>query len=98
AFVRRDARPVIGDHQLGVRRVELPELDTDVTARWAPLGRVVQQVQYRPREPTGVAEDLPSDDFDVEVNIVAPPTNSFQASIDDLGHVDLLMHDGAGIV
>ncbi|CFR84959.1 Uncharacterised protein [Mycobacterium tuberculosis] len=80
-----------------MRRVELAQPDTHVAARRAPLRGVVHQVKRHPRQSSGIAINLPPNHLDVEKDIVAPPPDPLQAAVDDVSHVDRLVHHFSGV-
>src|SRR5690606_29031176 len=98
AFLRRDARAVVGHHQCGVHRVDLGPPDPDPAAGRAPFGGVVEQVHHRAAQPGRVTVDRPGDHLDVEVDVVAAASNPFQAAVDHVGDVDRLVDHAAGVV
>ena len=42
--------------------------------------------------------NLPSDDVDIEVNVIASTPNALKTALNDLGHLDVLQHRAVGVV
>ena len=89
---------MIGHHEFGVRGIHLAQPQSDPAAGRAPLRGVVEQVEHRAGQARRIAVNLPTDGVDVELDVVAAPPNPLEATVDDLAHIDGLVHDTAGVV